>query len=561
MASTAEGSAVQRLLVGRVAVGTLLLLSVFGAAAFRGVPFPLLPFALVIIGAYGFSLASLLIFRRVRSVSRFAVTQIAGDLLLETLLIYVTGGASSVFSFLYLLSIMTSSYVLAPWRSVPTAAGAVLLHGTMLALVLYDVIPPAGQDQAHQNPLAKASLSLLMFLGNMCASFVVAYVSAKFAEHLSHMGRLAARSQADLANLRVLHEDIVQSVASGLITLGRDGKVITANRMAGTIAGTAPTDLRGRAWEDLFPETQPFRLVLADLERGTRSRRLEACIIRPNGTEVPVGISVTLLSKGAVPIGVVSSFQDLTEIKKMEEQVRRGDRLAAAGVLAAGLAHELRNPLLSVIGSIEVLQRSLKPEGADRELMEIALKESDRLNGLLTEFLEYSRIQPVRRELCDVGEILREMVHLLSYDRRVSTNVKIVSDVEPETLSASLDPKQIRQALWNLCVNAVEAMPGGGELVLRAHARSGGEVREGGDFGQCLEIRVGDTGGGIPSQEISRIFEPFYSTKPQGFGLGLAMVHRIIQEHGGQIDVESKEGSGTTFTLTIPLSDRESGDD
>jgi two-component system sensor histidine kinase PilS (NtrC family) len=188
--------------------------------------------------------------------------------------------------------------------------------------------------------------------------------------------------------------------------------------------------------------------------------------------------------------------------------------------------------------------------------MDIVLKESDRLNSILTEFLEYSRVQPVRRELCDVGEILREMVRLLSYDRRVSPDTKIVSDTELEAL-VPLDPKQIRQALWNLCTNAVEAMPRGGELALRARVRPGGVISEGGLLDPCLEIRVADTGRGIPSGQIPHIFEPFYSTKPQGFGLGLSIVHRIVQEHGGQIDVESKDGRGTTFVLTIPVKDGE----
>ena len=558
--STAERSAVRRLLAGRVVVATFLLVAVASASAFRGVPFPLPPFALVIAGGYVYSFASLLAFRRLRSSVRFAVAQIAGDLLIETVLIYVTGGASSVFTFLYLLSIMSASQVLAPWRSVPAAAGAVLLHGTLLTLLLYGVIPPASHDPSRHDVLFQASVSLLMILGNICASFVVAYISAKIAEHLQHVGQLAARSQADLADLRVLHEDIVQSVPSGLITLNRTGKVLTANRMAGTIVGLAPETLVGRSWQDLFTETEPFGQVLADLEGGARSRRLEACLPRPGGTAVPLGLTVALLSKGEVSVGVVSSFQDLTEIKRMEEQVRRGDRLAAAGALAAGLAHELRNPLLSVIGSIEVLQRSLNPQGTDRELMEIVLKESDRLNSLLTEFLEYSRVQPVRRELCDVGEILKEMVHLLSYDKRVSPDTKIVSDAERGTLSVPLDPKQIRQALWNLCTNAVEAMPGGGELARRARVRPRGVIRVGGRFDPCLEIRVADTGRGIPSGQIPHIFEPFYSTKPQGFGLGLAIVHRIVQEHGGQIDAESEEGKGTTFVLTIPLKDGERAD-
>jgi len=556
--SSGEGSAVARLLSGRVVVATVVLVSVGGAAVFRGIPFPLLPFSVVIAGAFGFSIASLLVFRRVRSSSRFAVTQIAGDLVLETLLVYVTGGAFSVFTFLYLLSIMASSRVLAPWRSVPTAAGAVLLHGTLLTLLLYDLIPPASQHPARQDTLFQASVSLLMILGNICASFMVAYISAKFAEHLQRVGQLAARSQADLADLRVLHEDIIQSVPSGLVTLDRTGKVLTANRMAGTIAGIAPEALVGCSWEETFTEIEPFRRVLAHLERGTKTRRLEAKILRQGGALVPVGLSVARLSKGEVPMGVVGSFQDLTEIKRMEEQVRRGDRLAAAGALAAGLAHELRNPLLSVIGSIEVLQRSLRPEGADRDLMEIALKESDRLNNLLTEFLEFSRVHPVRRELCDVGEILREMVHLLSYDRRVPPGVKILSDVTLGTLSASLDPKQIRQALWNLCVNAAEAMPGGGRLVLGARTRPWEREDEASE--QCLEIWVADTGLGISAGQIPHLFEPFYSTKPQGFGLGLAMVHRIVQEHDGRIDVQSEEGKGTTFVLMIPLGDGERAD-
>ena len=560
MGDAAERSALGRLLLARVAVGAFLLVSVSAAAAIRGLPFPFAPFGLVITGAFGFSILSLWLLPRIRNSTRFAVIQIAADLTLETLLVYLTGGASSVFTSLYLLSIMAASRTLAPWRSVPTAAGAVLLHGTLLTLLLYNVIPAASPSPAHHDPLLRASVSLLMILGNMCASFVVAYVSAKFAEHLHAVRQRAARTEADLADLRVLHEDIIQSVPSGLITLDRTGRVLTGNRMAGIITGITPEILTGRFWEDLFADSEPLRQVLADLEGGARTRRLEARVSRQDGTVVPVGLTMALLSRGEVTVGVVCSFQDLTEIKRMEERVRRGDRLAAAGALAAGLAHEIRNPLLSVIGSIEVLQRSLKPEGADAELMEIALKESDRLNGLLTEFLEYSRVQPVRREVCDVGEILREMVHLLSYDKRLAPGVRIVCDVEPESLSASLDPKQIRQALWNLCANAAEAMPGGGRLTLRARMRRCPPAKEGGRPSECLEIGVEDTGRGIPAARMSSIFEPFYSTKPQGFGLGLAIVHRIVHEHGGQIDVESRAGEGTTFVLTIPTGDGEPTD-
>jgi two-component system sensor histidine kinase PilS (NtrC family) len=540
-----------------VVVATILLVLVVATGDVRGPLFALGPVLGVVGAAYLLSFGSYVALRRGRAPRGLAVAQVGADLLLATLLVHVTGGAFSVFTFVYLLSVMAASRVLAPWRSLQTAAAVVLLHGGLLALRLYGMLPALGQGPAGRDVHFEASLSLLVVLGNMCAAFIVAYVSARMAERLR-------QGEQDLSDLKVLHEDIVESVASGLLTLDDGGRVTTANRMAGAIAGVAPGALVGRRWSQAFGQVPPFAQLLGELAEGRHVRRLEGEMVRPGGTVVPVGLSLARLSRGDAapdaapdaagpggPTGVVCSFQDLTQIRKMEAQVRRADRLAAVGALAASLAHEIRNPLMAVAGSIEELGRSLQPAGTDRRLMDIALAESGRLNTLLSEFLEYSRVRPVQRQPTEVEGLLAGVAHLLTYDPRTPPSVKVTLAVTPPGLRASVDAKQLHQALLNLCLNAVEAMPDGGELAVAARLLAGPGA------GRTLEVRVRDTGPGIPDEERARVFEPFYSTKARGFGLGLAVVHRIVQDHGGQIDLEREEGWGTTFVLTLPLGEGE----
>jgi two-component system sensor histidine kinase PilS (NtrC family) len=232
----------------------------------------------------------------------------------------------------------------------------------------------------------------------------------------------------------------------------------------------------------------------------------------------------------------------------MEERIRHADRLAAVGRFAAGLAHEIRNPLGSIRGSEEVLRQSLAPRGDDRRLMDIVLRESDRLDGIISEFLEFSGPQTLVRIDTDIVGMLDEILLLLSH--QCPSTVRVVRDYGEPTIKAWVDAGQMRQALWNLCRNALEAMPQGGELRVRAHV----EVRPGGADG--VEIVVEDTGVGVPPEQVPRLFEPFYTTKPSGTGLGLAIVHRIVEDHGGEIRVESEPGVGTRFTITIPVEAR-----
>jgi two-component system sensor histidine kinase PilS (NtrC family) len=535
--------AVRWLILMRAAVATLLLVSVGGVYLWGSLAFPVGPFLAVVFAAYALSLASW----PLGASRRFAEVQIYLDVLLETALIYVTGGASSFFPFIYLFSILATSIIVSPRRSFVTAAVSVLGHGVLLALVFYRVIPPISHVGDQRDLLAEGSVTILVIAANTCASFVVAYVATHLAEQLRQVRTQALETEASLAELQVLHEDIVQSVSSGLVTFDRDGLATTANRTVELLGGRSPADIRLGAWGRIFQEAPSFPSVWQTLQATPVPLRFQAGFLRADGLTIPVGVSASLLRRGSgEPIGVICSFQDLTDIKRMEAEVREADRLAAVGRLAAGLAHEIRNPIASIRGAIEVLGQNLNLRGTDRRLMEIALRESDRLDGTIAEFLEFSRPKPATRALTDVTAVVDEVLVLLS--SQGDGSVRVVREYPDGTAKAYIDPAQLRQAVWNLCRNAMDAMPEGG--VLRVVVRSGRSAaladRE------AFEIAVEDTGPGVPPEHLPHVFEPFYTTKPKGTGLGLAIVHRIVQEHEGLIRVESRPGGGARFIVRLP---------
>ena len=234
----------------------------------------------------------------------------------------------------------------------------------------------------------------------------------------------------------------------------------------------------------------------------------------------------------------------------MEERMRQADRLATIGRLAANIAHEIRNPLASLSGAIEVLARELPRDGANDRLVQIVLRESDRLNRIITEFLEYARPAPLHPLPVNVGEVLDEVLLLLEH-RALPPDLKVVREYDG-ALTALVDPQHFRQAIWNLCINALEAMPQGGELRIGAEIVTQRTTRR-------LEVWVADTGSGIDPESLPHIFEPFFSTKPEGSGIGLALVHRVIRDHGGDVEVRSEPGAVTTFTLRLPLAESAGG--
>jgi two-component system sensor histidine kinase PilS (NtrC family) len=544
---TETRKAVRGLILTRAAVATLLLASVGGVYFWGSLGFPFRPFLAVVLAAYGVSAASWALIRWLGASRRFAEVQIYLDVLLETALIYATGGALSFFPFIYLFSILATGIIVSPRRSFLTAGVAVICHGFLLDLVFYRVIPPLGNVPAQRDIVAEGSFTILVIAANACASFIVAYLGTYLAEQLRQVRTQALETKASLAELQVLHEDIVQSVSSGLVTFDREGRALTANRTVEVLIGRAAAAVRLDAWERVFREAPSFDHVWRTLQAKRVPYRFQAYLARADQTTIPIGVSASLLRRGSgEPIGVICSFQDLTDIKRMEVEVRHADRLAAIGRLAAGLAHEVRNPIASIRGSVEVLGQTLNLQGTDRRLMDIVLRESDRLDGTIAEFLEFSRPKPPSRVPTDLTAVVDEVLLLLS--NQAGEAVQIARAYPDGTVKAYVDPAQVRQALWNLCLNAVEAMSGGGTLRVAVGLRRGGEPDDRG----MVEVAVEDTGPGVPAEHLPHIFEPFYTTKTRGTGLGLAIVHRIVQEHEGQMRVEASAAGGARFVMVVP---------
>ncbi len=544
MAALSEAhNAARWLALTRAGVTTLLAGSVGAVYLWGRLPFPFVPFLSLIAGIYLLNGLYLVLIPRVRSPVRLAEVQIYADVALETLLIYLTGGPYSVFPFLYLLSILAMSITVAPRRSFAVATASVLLHGLLLVCQFYRWLPTVSGIGAERDIVVEGSLAILLISGNVCASYTVAYLATSLAERLRLARGEARRTEASLAELQVLHEDIVQSVASGLLTFDRDGAITTVNHTAEMLSRRSQDDLRGGRWEAAFDQAPSFARAWEALSRRGRSPfRFEAQLIRRDQSRIPVGVTASFLRRG---LGMICSFQDLTDIKRMEERVSHADRLAAIGRFAAGLAHEIRNPMGSIRGSVEVLRDGLDSSSDDRRLLDIVLRESDRLDGIIAEFLEFSRPRPLIKVETDLVGMVEEILLLLAHD--APTTVRIVKEYRELTLKARVDPARMRQAFWNLCRNALEAMPHGGEL--RVALRSeGGEPWAG-----SVAVSVQDTGVGVAPDQLTHLFEPFYTTKPRGTGLGLAIVHRIVEDHGAEIRVESEAGVGTRFTVVIPL--------
>jgi len=331
-------------------------------------------------------------------------------------------------------------------------------------------------------------------------------------------------------------------VGTGLVAVDREHRVTAVNRAAEQITGVSTDAAVGQAW-GVFGDGVALGAIEIEIQASGRgSAWREVTLRRADGEEIPVRMTFSALCAGdGRRIGLIAACEDLSAIRAMEARMRAADRLASLGRMAANIAHEIRNPLASLSGAVEVLAGGPPDETRER-LAQIVLKETGRLNDIIREFLEYARPAPLNRTPVNVGEAVDEVLLLLEH-RATPGTLKTVREFPP-ALVWSVDRQQFRQAVWNLCLNAVQAMPDGGELRVAMVVVAG-----------RLLLRVNDTGEGIAPADLGQIFEPFFSTKPDGTGLGLALVHRIVQDHGGEIDVHSRPGVGSTFTVTLPRAD------
>ena len=551
-------SKIQWLMFFRVVVVTVLL----GATAvFQVKESPVLRYAppvyLYFLIGFTYALTPIYAFllRRIKRLKAFAYGQILGDVFFVTLLIYFTGGIESIFSWAYLFSIFSGSTILYRRGGLLVASASSILYGALLVLEFYQVILPLG-SRVPAPQAFKSSFVFYLVAMNMVAFYLVAILSAYLSEQLRQKDEELKKRLIDYNELERLYKHIVQNVTSGLVTVDEAGRVTSINRTAEEITGYKLEEVYQEEIGVLFPG-------LLDWCRSNgwspiqgwgklRFSRCETQFQKRDGNVMTLGFSASPLKDSRdQEIGSILIFQDLTELREMEEDLKRADRLAAIGALAAGMAHEVRNPLASISGSIEILKEEMGNSPQHQQLMEIILREVGHLNSLIADFLLFAKpTSPGRKEIISLNEIVEDILKVFTNSPDCHPEIRLVTKFHDE-LSMRGDPQPIKQVFWNLFINAAQAMPQGGELRVELRRFSApsplfGEPARG-------EISVNDTGCGIGENEIDKIFDPFFTTKEKGTGLGLSIVHSILEGYGGRITVRSQPGHGTTFTISLPI--------
>lgn len=456
-----------------------------------------------------------------------ASLQVLTDLVLVSLLVHETGSWDSSLNVLYPLIIIVAGILLPRVWAHLIAALAFILYGTVLELAYYGIV----RSYATTHPELKA-LQGLIFV-HLFAFLAVAYLAGLLVAKLQLVGVQLKTASGALEDLQVLHENIIQSISSGLITTGLDGRITLVNSAAQKLLGRAPGDLLGKPVNSLF---------LDPLPNGEANSHAEVRFDTPNTFRRTVRVRVAAIDIPERGIsGYVYALDDLTEIRRLEREVRMQDRLAAVGRLAAAIAHEIRNPLTSIAGSVSMLSGIPEMTEEHRHLLGIVTRESQRLNGIITDFLAYSRGKQYRFERVNLIPLLEDTLTLIR-NRMVTENtgITIESGINIGEAWVLADGDRIKQVFWNIAENALRAMKDGGRLSVTI---------------ECLEddwqISFTDTGTGMTPQESEKIFEPFQSNFEGGTGLGLAVVYQIIQAHEGKIWARSKPGKGTTFVLRL----------
>ena len=527
----------------RVILFTLILGGTVVVSLFWGNPEelgePYVTFLFIFIaGMYVLNIAYGILLRVMRNLNLLAIAQLGCDLLVAATLVNFSGGSDSVFVLLFMFSPIAAAVTLSRRAAVLTAAvGTAVLAAVIFAgyARLLPILP--GQVRLPWEAMRSAIGAGLVI--NAAAMFAVAFLSGYLAEQLRAAAHTLEVQQARIYDLAALNADIIRSLTSGLITVGEEGRVLTLNR---TAADTLGVPLHGSNWKHL-EDLDPALATMAGEGEGQHRRELR---LRRGKRTVLLDCSVSPLNDHLNLVrGRIINFQDITEQRRMERKIKRQQHLASLGRMAAGIAHEIRNPLASISGSLELLRGGAQVDVEDRRLMEIALKEIDRLDGLITQLLEYARPRPLKLKRLDLGQEVHFLASAISQLMVGEDMPEVVVGEYQDELWIHADPDQLQGLLWNLVRNAHEA--GEQERVELVAGREGEQVF----------LLVRDHAGGIPPETLQHIFEPFYTTKDMGTGLGLSAVHRIVMAHGGAIEINSEADQGTTVRISFPLASSE----
>jgi len=498
-------------------------------------PFVLPVRTLILLAASWYVLAALdvMLRRKFLEARWHAPLQIVLDLAIITGFVYASGAQDSYFVSLYLLAILMGSILFSRRGAFMVAGFSFVLLGCVVELMFYEVVPRTSAS-------TPAARTLESWLGvYLLAFFAVAYLGSLLTQTIHRKGAELELKNEALRDLQAFNRDIIESMRGGLLTTDLEGKILLLNRAGAEILGRGFGLLRGEEVADVFPGFWPVDM---DDAGGPVALRREIEFRTPAGATRFVGLSISPLRTAQdQTTGFVFNFQDLTELKRLEREVSTKERMAALGRLSAAIAHEIRQPLTAMTGALKELARLAPLEDDDKKLVQIVSRESQRLNQIITEFLDYSREKSYSFADVDIVALIEETLLLLERNAATAGKVRIERQFATRQLRARADRDAVKQVLWNLCNNALRAMPEGG--VLSVGVRPDGE---------WARISIRDTGVGLDPRTATRMFEPFQSGFVGGTGLGLAIVYQILQAHKGRIRVETAPGQGSEFIVELP---------
>jgi len=521
---------------------------------------PIVPLSAVLCAAYFLALTSAVFMRIGMSLLPVAWFQVMGDLCVIGGIIFTTGGVESPLSFLFLFIIVASSVMLPQAACYLTASGASIIYGLLVDLEYFNVIQPVYFFPKSTVSYQGAYLFYTIAI-NIASFFSVAFLSSILNNRLRLIKDELQSKDIDYKKLQEFHLNVVQNMVNGLMTTDLEGRVTSVNIACESITGYPLKESIGKYCYQVLPMEELSRLFTYKGDSMSMPYHMEGECTQKDGETILISLKIShLLSLESDPKknleqqveGYICVFEDRTEIHNMGEKMKQSEQMAAVGKFSAGLAHEIRNPLASLSGSIQVLKGTLVTDEDQQQLMNIVLKETERVNDIVTDFLSYAQPRKSNPTVIDLTQLLDDIITLMKNSNEYDPSINIQLEAPPEHIIIQSEEAQIKQMIWNLCINGIQAMKKSGNLTMTVKKVEGYKHKNFKTDRRGVVISVEDQGRGIPLEEQETIFDPFFTTREEGVGLGLPTVKQIVERFAGYIGVESELGRGTCFEVFLP---------